>query len=107
YSISLFFDRCFAIMRTKMCGPSAGANHIVVMQRINPGTTPICTRHRVPVVADEIVNQNYSRWYRCRDLENEPHLALGHHGKCPANSSGAYTFDVFGQGDKWSMKKSP
>jgi hypothetical protein len=70
-----------------MRSPSAGANDIVVVQRINPGTKAMCPRHRIPVVADEIVNQNSSRWYRRRDLENEPHLALGHHGECPANSS--------------------
>src|SRR5262249_48311736 len=80
YLIQVFFDRCFAIVRAKMCGPSAGANHVVRAKRIKPGAKAVCSRRGFPVVANEVVNENFARRYRRRDLENILHLALGHHG---------------------------
>jgi len=35
-------------------------------------------RNRIPIMADEIVNEKSFRRYRCRDLKEV--LDLGHHG---------------------------
>jgi len=65
-------------MRAKMRSPSAGANLIIKVRGIKPSAKAICAGHRLPIMANEIVNENFSRRYRCRDLKEV--LDLGHHG---------------------------
>ena len=65
-------------MRAKMGRPAARARDIIKLRGIKPSAEAICAGDRIPIMADEIVNENFSRWYGCRDLEQV--LDLGHHG---------------------------
>ena len=78
--LGLFFDRCFAIVRTEMRSPSARANYVIMVRCIKPGTEIVCPWHGIRIMASAVVNDNPSRWHYCRDIRNIFHFALGHHG---------------------------